>query len=276
MTYRNDRDALVQRADNLEEQLAEANERLKAARESLAAEKEKDEEDERRLAELAGQVDALRGRLGLPPGRVISEPKKESSMATIVALGSLVVFALLLAGGVLVFAITSPGAGEPQPPPSPVMPWAIGGAFALFGLPLVGLALITFAKDRRIAKWPRAPGTIISSRIASSSHTSRDKDGYSRQYTSYSPEVSYSYAVGGTEYEGSAFARVNVSTTTRAVVAACVDRYPPGQAIRVLYDPTDPTTAYLEVRRSMGAAILLGFGGLLMAIGVLIVGLVSA
>jgi hypothetical protein len=139
----------------------------------------------------------------------------------------------------------------------------------------VGLSLSTGAKDRRIAKWPRAPGTIISSRIASSTYTGQDRDGYSQQYTSYTPEVSYSYSVDGTEYEGSVIARANVSTSTHAVVAACIDRYSPGKTISVLYDPTDPTTAYLEGRRSIGAAILLGFGGLLMAIGVLIIALVA-
>lgn len=275
MTFRSDRDALLHRADSLEAQLAEANERLKLAREKLAAQEEKDEEDERRLAELAAQVDVLRGRLGLPPGRVITKPKQESSTAKFVALGSLVVLALMLAGGVAVFAITSPGPGEPQPPPSPVMPWVLGGAFALFGLPLVGLALSTFAKDRRIARWPRAPGTVVSSRIASSTGTTRDKQGYSQEYTSYTPEVTYRYVIDGTEYEGSAVARGELSTTTRSAVEACVDRYAPGNAIEVLYDPTDPTTAYLEVRRSIGALILLGFGGLLMGIGVLIIALVA-
>jgi hypothetical protein len=274
MTYRDDREALVQRADNLEEQLAEANERLKAARQSLAVQEKKDAEDERRLAELAAQVDALRGRLGLP-ARVITEPKKESSTAAVVALGSMVVLGLFMAGGVLVYAITSPGAGEPQPPPSPVMPWVIGGAFVLFGLPLVGLALSTFAKDRRIAKWPRTQGTILVSRISSSTNTARDKDGYDRQYTSHTPEVSYSYAVEGTEYEGSVIARGGVSTSNRKVAVASIDRYPPGKAVDVLYDPTDPTTAYLEVRRSIGGVILLGCGGLLMGIGVLIIGLVA-
>lgn len=276
MTYRDDREALVQRADSLERELAEAMQRLKATRDSLAAQAEKDEQDERRLAELEAQVDALRGRLGLPPARVISKPKKESSTAMTVVLGGLVVFALMLAGGVLVYAITSPGAGEEPAPPSPVMILLVGGAFAVFGLPLVWLALSTFAKDRGIAKWPRAEGKIISSRIASSIRTSRDKDGYSQQYTTYTPEVAYSYAVDGTEYEGSAVARVDVSTSTRAVIAACVDRYAPGKAIMVFYDPADPTTAYLEVRRSVGAAILLGLGGTLTAIGVLLIGLFFA
>lgn len=270
MEYRDDRDALRQRAENLEAQLAEANEQLKEARERYAAQAQKDEEEERRVAELEAQADELRRRLGLPPGRVISKPKEESSTAMIVVLGGLVVFALLVAGGVLVFVITSPGAGEAPSPPSPVMPLVIGGVFAVFGLPLVWLALHTFRKDRDIAKWPRAPGKILSSRVASSSYTAKDRDGYSRQYTSYSPEVSFTYVVDGTEYEGSAVARSVDSTSNRASVEACVDRYARGKEIMVFYDPSDPTTSYLEVRRSIGAMILLGFGALLTAIGVLI------
>lgn len=275
-TYRDDRAALVQRADNLERELAEAMQRLEAARDSLAAHAEKDEQDERRLAELEAQVGELRRRLGLPPARVITKPKEESSTAATVVLGGLVVFALMLAGGVLVYFITSPGAGEEPAPPSPVMLLVVGGAFAVFGLPLVWLSLSTFAKDRGIAKWPRAEGKILSSRITSSTSTSRDKDGYSRQYTTYTPEVAYFYSVDGTEYEGSTVARVDVSTSNRAAIAAWVDRYPPGQAVSVFYDPQDPTTAYLEVRRSIGAAILLGLGAVLTAIGVLLIGLFFA
>lgn len=275
MTYRNDRDALVQRAENLEEQLAEANEQLKAAEASLAAQEKKDEEDERRLAELSAQVDTLRGRLGLPPARVVTKPKKESSMGATVALGSLVVLALFLAGGVVMHVLTLPGPGEPEPPPSPAMPWILGGAFALFGLPLVGLALSTFAKDRRIARWPTSPGKILSMRVASSTTTSRDKDGHARSYTSFRPEVTYTYSVAGIEYEGCAIARGGVATSNRAAAAAYEERYAPGKDVDVLYDPADPTTAYLEVKLSIGAAILLGFGGLLMSIGLLIIGLVG-
>ncbi len=86
----------------------------------------------------------------------------------------------------------------------------------------------------------------------------------------------YSYSVDGTEYEGSAIARGNVSSSTPSGVTACIDRYPLGKTISVLYDPKDPSTAYLEVRRSTGAVILLGLGGLLTAIGALLVGLFFA
>lgn len=52
-----------------------------------------------------------RGELPRVLAFVEGKPKKESSTATTVALGSLVVLRLFMAGGVLVYAITSPGAG---------------------------------------------------------------------------------------------------------------------------------------------------------------------
>jgi hypothetical protein len=266
LEYRDDRAALRDRADSLEDELAEANERLKAARESLAASAEKDQRDEQHLAELEEQLNELRRRLGLPPERVISKPKKESSAAGVVVLLGLSVFALMLAVGVVVFGVLSPGGGEP---PAALL-LVVAGAFALFGLPLMGLALSTFAKDRAIARWPRSQGKILSSRIETSTSTERDDRGYNRRVTRHSPVVSYSYVVDGTEYEGNAVARSVAMTTNRTAVQACIDRYAAGKEVMVLYDPKDPTTAYLEVRRSWGAFILLGFGGLLAAIGVVL------
>ena len=52
-----------------------------------------------------------------------------------------------------------------------------------------------------------------------------------------------------------------------------VDAYPVGQSVMVLVDPADPAKTWLEVRRSIGAMILLGFGGLWIGIGVMLVGL---
>jgi hypothetical protein len=52
-----------------------------------------------------------------------------------------------------------------------------------------------------------------------------------------------------------------------------VDKYPANCQVMVLYDPTDPTKAHLEVKRSTGAVILLAFGCLWLAIGTLLVGL---
>ena len=52
-----------------------------------------------------------------------------------------------------------------------------------------------------------------------------------------------------------------------------VDAYPAQKAVEVLYDPSDPAVAYLEVHRSIGAIILLAFGGLWLSLAALLVAL---
>jgi hypothetical protein len=64
--YRDDRAAMRQRAQNLEDQLAEASSKLQEAQARLSQQQQKDEQEERQLAQLQSEVAHLRGRLGLP------------------------------------------------------------------------------------------------------------------------------------------------------------------------------------------------------------------
>jgi hypothetical protein len=145
--------------------------------------------------------------------------------------------------------------------------WIIGAVFSAVGLPMVWLGLHFLGRDRAIARWPRAPGAVISSSIETSRSQGRDEQGYSYVYDSYMPVVRYTYRVAGRVLEGDQVARVVEWTTSRAPVQACIDRYPPGKEVMVLYDPSDPKTAYLEARRSVGAVIILAFGGFWIALG---------
>ena len=148
--------------------------------------------------------------------------------------------------------------------------WILGAVFSAVGLPMVWIGLHFLGRDRAIARWPCATGVMISSSIDWSRGQGRDQQGFSYEYKSYTPVVRYTYAVAGHVFEGDQVAREVVSNTSRAPIQACIDRYPPGKEVAVLYDPSDPKTAYLEVRRSMGAVILLAFGGFWMALGTLL------
>ena len=152
--------------------------------------------------------------------------------------------------------------------------WILGAVFSAVGVPMVWIGLHFMGRDRAIGRWPCAPGVMISSIIETSrSSPSRDKHGYSYNYEVYTPVVRYTYRVAGQVLEGDRVAREVESTTSRAPVQACIDRYAPGKEVVVLYDPSDPKTAYLEVRRSLGAVILLAFGGFWIALGTLLVAL---
>ena len=152
--------------------------------------------------------------------------------------------------------------------------WILGAVFSAVGIPMVWIGLHFLGRDRAIARWPCAPGVMISSIIETSrSSPSRDKQGFSYDYEVYTPVVRYTYSVAGQVLEGDRVAREVVATTSRAPVQACVEKYSPGKEVAVLYNPSDPKTAYLETRRSLGAVIVLAFGGFWIALGVLLVAL---
>jgi hypothetical protein len=145
--------------------------------------------------------------------------------------------------------------------------WILGAVFSATGIPMVWLGLHSLGRDRAIARWPSASGIVISSSIEMSRSRGRDKQGFSYAYESYTPAVRYTYTVAGQELAGDQIARVVESTPSRAPVQACVDKYPPGKEVMVLYDPSDPKTAYLETRRSLGAMIILAFGSFWIVLG---------
>lgn len=144
----------------------------------------------------------------------------------------------------------------------------LGGVFALAGAPMVWLAWRTFGRDRAIAAWPKVAGRILGSHVQRTASTYRDQDGYDRKYTACEPKVRYTYTVGTDVLQGDGIARsIEGTSMGEAMAQRIVDAYPAGRDVMVLYDPSRPQTAYLEVRRSIGAIILMGFGGVLMGIG---------
>ena len=72
-------------------------------------------------------------------------------------------------------------------------------------------------------------------------------------YTAYRPEVRYKYTVGSEVREGESIAlSLDGFTMGEGAAQALVDAYPATRAVTVLYDPSDPKKAHLEVRRSTG------------------------
>src|SRR5688500_15295684 len=137
-----------------------------------------------------------------------------------------------------------------------MFPLVFGSVFVLAGLLPIALAWTAFAKDRAIARWPRAPGKITSSRVETRTGTRRDQKGHSYSYTSHQLFVEYTYVVDGVERKGDQVSRVSYTSSTMPDV----DRYAPGTDVQVYYDPADPKTAYLETHFSIGAVILGGMG----------------
>lgn len=145
----------------------------------------------------------------------------------------------------------------------------VGLAFLLCGIPMLWLALRTFARDRAIARWPRAEGTMLRAALTKSTSRVTDKNtGLSSYHDYYTPVVRYTYSVAGETFEGTSIARTLDGLQTSHVAAQrIIDRYPVGAKVEVLYDPTDPKSAHLETRRSVGGIILFVFGLALFVLG---------
>jgi hypothetical protein len=146
-----------------------------------------------------------------------------------------------------------------------------GSVFVLCGVTAISIARVAFKKDRAIASWPRAPGTITSSRIETRKGKVRDQQGYWRDHTVFKPIVEFTYTVDGFKHRGDQIARVVYAGTKKPDLG----KYAPGTEVMVYYDPKDPKTAYLELGRSGAAVVLTVMGGVFVAIGVVVAVLVN-
>lgn len=158
---------------------------------------------------------------------------------------------------------------------------ALGGLFTGLVFFAVGLAIFLWGRsyaslDRAIAKWPKAPGVITESKYASETGTVRDQHGYDVTSTQFRPAITFQYTVNGATFGGTKVTRADESTSSSDAVMKVVNRYPAGARVEVLYDPSAPSTAYLEAGRSFGALFLMIFGGFFLFIGALVSSLMLA
>lgn len=121
---------------------------------------------------------------------------------------------------------------------------------ALIGVVFIVLFIFTRRHAQAMARWPKATGTIVLSRVeeftirrAKPMRTSR---GLRQMRESYMPVVEYRYSVGGKELSSrSVWADTEVSGD-RAYAERIAARYTPGATVFVRYDPADPKRAALE------------------------------
>ena len=114
-------------------------------------------------------------------------------------------------------------------------------------------------------KWPRVTGTVLSSKVAKSRGSGRN-----RIITTYTPDISYSYAVDGKQFQSS---QIHVGgkwgTSYSRYAYQYIKKYPEGKGIIVHYSPQDESNAVLVPGVHISHYILLGFGTLFLSIGVL-------
>ena len=143
----------------------------------------------------------------------------------------------------------------------------LGSVFFLLG---VGLAIFGFVqrkKAKTTESWPTASGSIVSSRLDQNTRTER-RDGHSYTSTSYTPIVEYTYEVGGKTYQGNKVFPGASMSYDHGTAQGIVNRYQPGAAVTVHYDPADPTQAVLETK-SKGGNLFLILGAVFAVLGMI-------
>jgi hypothetical protein len=142
------------------------------------------------------------------------------------------------------------------------------GAFGLFflfcfggGLLCIWLQIRAFVRAKASRAWPETRGVVTKAAVQEIVTT--DDDTPSR---SYMPRLEYSYLVAGKRQSHSRirFGTGIYSTGFRFYPRRLMRPYSVGQAVKVFYDPADPSVAVLEPGKTgrehlFMAALLFGF-----------------
>jgi len=133
---------------------------------------------------------------------------------------------------------------------------------AAVGVVFLGAGLKQLWRASRTQRWPTAPGKVISTdELMHLRKVPEGEGGGSRLL--YEAQVHYEYTVGRVLI-GSTRVRVTPSeTSSEARSQATLARYPPGQELRVFYNPEDPTESVLEPGAHPLDFVRAGVGGTL-------------
>jgi hypothetical protein len=150
------------------------------------------------------------------------------------------------------------------------------GASGRFGTLLLVLAAVPFAlglwgtaQGLLTLGWPRADGLIEYASLSVSEADDRGR-------TSASISIRYSYVVDGKSHSGSAIAPYTFGMQNSAQARAQHDRYARDMPVKVAYDPSDPSIAYLEPGPSSTSLMLVAVGLIIGLTGLLIKRLAAA
>lgn len=132
----------------------------------------------------------------------------------------------------------------------------VGGIFAAVGAYI-------HAAGERTKSWPVTDGTMQTCELDAYMSTSTHGTGSSRRTSTtemFRPIVSYQYQVDGQKYSGHRVWAVDYSSSDRDEMQAVVDRYQPGTAVQVHYNPEKPAEAVLETGAGWLGTIFMTLG----------------
>jgi len=148
------------------------------------------------------------------------------------------------------------------------VPLLLGGIFSVVGISLFISGLLQRNKAKQAERWPTLPGMVAAARIESKTSRRRSR-GRSYTRTTYMPVVEYTYEYVGKSYRSARIFPGADMSFDLGTAQGIVNRYQPGQACTVHYNPADLTDVVLETK-SRGGNLMLILGVVIAVIGLLV------
>lgn len=139
---------------------------------------------------------------------------------------------------------------------------------ALILIGLVWAGAFAWAHTRALGKakaaesWPTAPGRVVSCRV--DVEESQDNDGNASTW--YNPVVTYGYAVGGRDLQGTRLRFGNYRSSSRKKAEAAIAPYMSSTAPLVRYNPDKPEECVLETTKPGPVYLLMAAAGFIFVI----------
>jgi len=139
---------------------------------------------------------------------------------------------------------------------------------ALILIGLVWVGAFAWAHKRAVDKakaaesWPTVSGRVVSCRVDVEESTDNDGNGS----TWYNPVVTYGYAVGGRELQGTRLRFGNYRSASRRKAEAAIAPYTANTAPLVRYNPDKPDECVLETTKPGPAYLLMAAVGFIFII----------
>lgn len=102
----------------------------------------------------------------------------------------------------------------------------------LLSLVVLSYSAVDLLQATSSAKWPKAPGKILSSQIIARRH--------------HHPSITYAYVVGDTAYTGNTYRFGDTFYWKRQTAETAVQAYAPESTAFIAFDPSSPDRSVLE------------------------------
>lgn len=123
-----------------------------------------------------------------------------------------------------------------------------GGLFGVTGISLLIYGWNLNRKSTSTPNWPAVKGKVLNIQVNRVSQSG----GMGYSPVAFAPVIEYTYQVDGLTYQGNNLSSGPSAGTDSVTAQKIADRYSPGKAVTVRYNPSNPREAMVEVNPAKG------------------------